>query len=70
LIGIDGFLENSHESPGIGQEDVQELQDHPAQRRGSRDLHGRTSQAAPRLRTRLIAAFNTVLIKRYDQWHV
>jgi hypothetical protein len=32
-------LENGHESQGIGQENVQELQGHSPQSRGARDLH-------------------------------
>jgi hypothetical protein len=46
---VDGFLENTHESQGIGQKDVQELQDHSTQWRRQGDLHGRASQAAPGL---------------------
>ena len=38
-----------HESTGIGQEDLPQLQDHPAQRRRARDLHGSAPQAAPGL---------------------
>jgi hypothetical protein len=34
-----GVLEKTHESQGIGQENVQELQDHPAQWRRAGDLH-------------------------------
>ncbi len=39
-----------HESFGIGQEDVPQLQDHPSQWRGACDLYRSAPQAAPRLR--------------------
>jgi hypothetical protein len=38
-----------HESLGIRQGNVPQLQNHPPQGRGPRDLHGPTSQAASRL---------------------
>ena len=38
-----------HESRRIGQEDVPQLQDHPPQGRGARDLHRPAPQAASRL---------------------
>ena len=38
-----------NESTGIGEEDLPQLQDHPAQGRGARDLHRPAPQAAPGL---------------------
>jgi hypothetical protein len=47
-------LGESNESFGFGQENLPQLQDHPAQGRGARDLHGSASQAAPRLIARVL----------------
>jgi len=38
-----------HEGSRFRQEDVPQLQDHPPQGRGARDLHGPASQATSRL---------------------
>jgi translation initiation factor IF-1 len=40
----------THEGTGIREEDLPELQDHPAQRRRAGDLHGSAAQAAPGLK--------------------
>jgi hypothetical protein len=41
--------ELSDESFGFGEKDLPQLQDHPAQRRRARHLHGSAAQAAARL---------------------
>jgi hypothetical protein len=38
-----------NESSGFGEEDLPQLQDHPAQRRRARHLHGPAAQAAARV---------------------
>jgi hypothetical protein len=38
-----------HESTGIGEAHLPQLQDHPQEARGARDLQGSTPQAAPGL---------------------
>ena len=48
-----GKRENKDESTGIGQEDLQKLQDRSSQGRRPGHLHGRSAQAASRLRLRL-----------------
>jgi hypothetical protein len=40
-------MERGHESDGIGEENVPQLQDRAAQGRGARDLQGSAAQAAP-----------------------
>jgi small subunit ribosomal protein S13 len=54
---VGGFGVRTHESQGIGQEDVQKLQDHPPQRRGAGDLYRRAAQAASGLtdKVRIVA---------------
>ena len=48
--GTDGkILGECNESFGFGQKNLPQLQDHPPQGCGARDLHGSASQAAPRL---------------------
>lgn len=48
--GTDGkVLGECNESFGFGQKNLPQLQDHPPQGCGARDLHGSASQAAPRL---------------------
>ena len=58
-------LGEKHESRCIGKEDVPQLQGHPPQGRGARDLHGPASQAAPGLR---LGADRKVL--KDSRWHV
>jgi hypothetical protein len=41
--------EVNHESTGFGKENLPQLQDHQAQRRRARHLHGPAAQAAARL---------------------
>jgi len=44
-----GLTGETYESFGFGQENLPQLQDHPAQWHRSRDLHGSAPQATPRL---------------------
>jgi len=47
---VAGFLKgSSHESIGVSQENLPELQDHPAQARNPGHLQGSAAQATPRL---------------------
>jgi hypothetical protein len=43
---------SSHESAGIGEENLSQLQDHPQEARGAGDLQGPAAQAAAGLRVK------------------
>ena len=59
-------MSERNESTGIGEENLPQLQDHPAQRRRARDLHGPAPQAAPGLSRGYSTPHSTGL----RPWHV